>query len=110
AGNRVEPAGRLQRAPVVRGRVDVRVRVAGVTGGQARVVPRAFVVVSLEEVERQVLGFPLGVGAGEPLDRLAGSEMQLAAAAVREALVGGVTEHGMAKARRILALEREEPF
>ena len=86
---RVDGAGRLERALVQLGRDDVReARLCPPPGGD-RVAPRAREVVCRVEVERQECRLLVGTLPEPPLDRRADGSVDLGAAAERETFVRG---------------------
>src|SRR5205823_11145453 len=74
-----------------------------------RVPPRLVVDLRGQEVHRQELRLLLRTRMGRPLDDLADPPVQLAPAAVGEALVGGVADQGVPKSDLLVAPVDEVP-
>jgi hypothetical protein len=85
-------------AAVELGRLDVGPFLLRAMTGGDRVPPRLRVGCGPVVVEREELRHVVGVRARSALDRLRDAGVQVAAAAVREAVVRGVADEGMAEA------------
>ena len=104
----VEPAGGLERPTEELSRLEVRVDGLGALAGDAGVAPGLVEPVRVQEVEREELRLLVRRGPGDALDRLADACVQLEPAAVRQSLVGGVADEGVAEVDRSKAIDVDE--